>query len=127
MDKGLERLPPSCQTDDTRPFGQKPRFLRFSPRNRPFLMLLRNTSRLATIAGMNRTAPKAFTLWWVAVAAFTLICLWPIWSTRFPPLQDYPQHLLQAKIYAGRNDPQLGYQRYFEFHLRPVYATFFAT
>src|SRR5437899_2773521 len=71
--------------------------------------ILQNTSRIATIAQMNRATRKAFALWWVAVVAFVLIGLWPVWSTRFPPMQDYPQHLLQAQLLASACDAPSNY------------------
>ena len=74
---------------------------------------------------MNQAPSKAFALWWVAVVAFTIISLWPIWSTRFPPLQDYPQHLLQAKLLALACDSSSVYMRNFELRLQPTYATFY--
>jgi hypothetical protein len=74
---------------------------------------------------MNLTARKASALWWVAVVTFTLIGLWPIWSTRFPPMQDYPQHLLQAKLLASAWGAPSEYIRNFEIRLHPTYATFY--
>ena len=64
-------------------------------------------------------------VWRVTVGAFLCLALWPLWSARFPPMQDYPQHLAQAQMLAARNDPAFEYHRYFDFHLRPVYATFY--
>lgn len=69
---------------------------------------------------------KPWTIWWCAFAAFTVISLWPIWSERFPPMQDYPEHLLHAQMLSHRHDPRFNYDRDFEFHPTPVYATFFA-
>ena len=42
-------------------------------------------------------------------------------------MQDYPQHLLQAQMLRVHNDPAFDYNEYFEFHLRPVYSTFYLT
>jgi hypothetical protein len=86
---------------------------------------LLNASRLATIASMNAGIPKASALWWVAVVAFALISLWPIWSTRFPPMQDFPQHLLQAKLLASACREPSAYAQNFEIRLQPTYATFY--
>jgi hypothetical protein len=52
------------------------------------------------------------------------LALWPIWSERFPPMQDYPQHLLQAQMLRVHDNPAFDYNRNFEFHLRPYYAAF---
>ena len=131
MDKAWERLPPSCANAETHVqtltcanLTENPVSLGLSPDSR-ILHTLRNVGQLATIAQMNQTAPKAFTLWWVAVVAFTLICLWPIWSTRFPPLQDYPQHLLQAQLLASTWGEPSEYVRNFEIRLEPTNATFY--
>jgi hypothetical protein len=63
-------------------------------------------------------------LWHGAVIGFTLICLWPIWSSRLPALQDYPLHLLQAQLLAHRSDPHCDFIRYVDFHLQLGYAAF---
>jgi hypothetical protein len=64
------------------------------------------------------------TAWLVAQEAFLFLALWPIWSARFPPMQDYPQHLLQAQMLRVHDNPGFDYNRNFEFHLRPYYAAF---
>jgi hypothetical protein len=65
--------------------------------------------------------------WSITVAAFLCLALWPLWSARFPPMQDYPQHLFHAQALRVHNDPAFDYNRYYEFRLRPIYATFFLT
>jgi hypothetical protein len=62
--------------------------------------------------------------WLAALEAFLFLALWPIWSQRFPPMQDYPQHLLQAQMLRVHDNPAFDYNRNFEFHLRPYYAAF---
>ncbi len=63
---------------------------------------------------------------YLVVAIFTLIALWPIWSVRFLPMQDYPQHLLQAQIISSYNDPEFDYNQNFTYHLQLVpYMTFY--
>ena len=64
------------------------------------------------------------TIWLVALEAFLLLALWPIWSQRFPPMQDYPQHLLQAQMLRVHDNPAFDYNQNFTFHLRPYYAAF---
>src|SRR6266576_4892431 len=66
-------------------------------------------------------------VWSITVAAFLCLALWPLWSARFPPMQDYPLHLFHAQALRAHNDPAFDYNRYYEFRLRPVYATFFLT
>jgi hypothetical protein len=62
--------------------------------------------------------------WLVAVEAFLCLALWPIWSERFPPMQDYPQHLLQAQMLRVHDRAGFDYNQNFVFHLRPTYAAF---
>jgi hypothetical protein len=63
--------------------------------------------------------------WLVVLEVFLCLSLWPIWSERFPPMQDYPQHLLQAQMLRVHDNPAFDYNRNFTFHLRPYYAAFF--
>lgn len=65
-------------------------------------------------------------LWRIIVGLFVCLSLLPIWATRFPPMQDYPQHLFQAAVLSNYANPALNYSQYYECHLRPVYAAFFA-
>lgn len=66
-------------------------------------------------------------LWLFAVVLFTLVALYPIWSVRFLPLQDYPEHLLQAHMFSHRNDPSFDYNDHFDFNFRMApYVTFYA-
>ena len=57
----------------------------------------------------------------VGVAAvLILVNLLPIWLVRFPPLQDYPNHLLSAHIVAHYSDPNFDYAQNFLLSWRPV-------
>ncbi len=77
---------------------------------------------------MNEVTKRSQRLAWrITVGAFLCMALWPLWSARFPPMQDYPQHLFQTQVLRAHNDPAFDYNRYYEFRLRPVYATFFLT
>ena len=65
------------------------------------------------------------TFWYLVVALLTIISLWPIWSVRFPPMQDYPQHLSQVQILSEYSNPDYDYKDNFSADLKPVpYATF---
>jgi len=65
--------------------------------------------------------------WFIAVAAFTILNLWPIWSVRFPSMQDYPQHISQVQILSEYYNPDYDYSEYFTASLKPApYATFYA-
>lgn len=55
-----------------------------------------------------------------ATAVLILVNLWPIWLVRFPPLQDYPNHLLSAHIAAHYNDPNFDYAQNFVLSWHPV-------
>jgi len=71
-------------------------------------------------------SPRARRLVWrTAVAVFLALALWPIWANRFPPMQDYPQHLFHAHLLGALRDPRFDYAQYYEIHLQPVYALFY--
>ena len=53
-------------------------------------------------------------------AVLILVNLLPIWLVRFPPLQDYPNHLLSAHIIAHYNDPNFDYAQNFIPSWRPI-------
>ena len=55
------------------------------------------------------------------------MAVWPLWSARFPPMQDYPQHLFQAQVLRAYKDATFDYNQNFEVHLKPVYASFYLT
>src|ERR1700704_4826669 len=52
--------------------------------------------------------------------------LWPIWSARFPPMQDYPGQLFYSDVLHLHNDQASDFDRYYEFRFHPIYATFYA-
>lgn len=51
------------------------------------------------------------------VGALLIVGLLPLWIGRYPPLNDYPQHLLGAQIVVHYNDPNMGYAAGYE--IRP--------
>ncbi|HID63287.1 MAG TPA: hypothetical protein EYP49_11190, partial [Anaerolineae bacterium] len=53
-------------------------------------------------------------------AVLIVVNLLPIWLVRFPPLQDYPNHLLSAHIVAHYNDPNFDYAQNFVLSWRPI-------
>jgi hypothetical protein len=66
-------------------------------------------------------------IWLGVVLIFTCVALYPIWSVRFLPMQDYPEHLLQIDMLSHRSDPAFDYAKHFDFHLRLApYVTFYA-
>ncbi len=95
-------------------------------------MVRKNNGGKEMNPGETRNFPGPFhdskMIWLMAIAAFAIMSLWPIWSVRFLPMQDYPQHLLQAHMLHSSNNPALNYNDNFVFHLRVgPYMTFFAT
>ena len=65
--------------------------------------------------------------WYFVVALFSIISLWPIWSVRFPPMQDYPQHISQVQVLSEYGNPDYDYKDNFLANLKPApYATFYA-
>lgn len=55
-----------------------------------------------------------------AAVVLILSSLLPIWTATFPPLQDYPNHLLSAHMAAHYNDPNFDYAQNFILEWRPV-------
>jgi hypothetical protein len=63
----------------------------------------------------------------IIALSMTVISLVPLWGRRFVPMQDYPQHLLQAQMLTAQNDPRLDYPENFEIRLKVgSYAAFYA-
>lgn len=85
------------------------------------------TQRAARTGRRRMKLPTQKHLWWITVAVFLCMTLWPIWSARFPPMQDYPGQLFYAEVLRAHNDPASDYDRYYEFRFHPVYATFYLT
>jgi hypothetical protein len=84
-------------------------------------------SRPACRAAAERVTPSTEKLAWrLALAACLALALVPIWSARFPAMQDYPGQLLYAEVLRSHGDPASEYDRYYDFRFSPVYATFYA-
>ena len=66
------------------------------------------------------------TIWLIVIIIFTLISNYPIWSVKFLPMQDYPQHIMQVHILSSKNDINVDYKYNFDinFHLF-IYSTFY--
>ena len=64
-------------------------------------------------------------LWWIVLTMFMGASLFPIWSTRCPPMQDYPRHLALAEILNRIHDPAFDYGQNFDDHLRVGPYSFF--
>jgi len=78
--------------------------------------LQRGTGEPAAVAG------------WAALILFLAVSLFPLWTSRFPPMQDYPQHLAATAILAGLHDPAFDYGRNLEGRLRiGPYSLFYLT
>lgn len=61
------------------------------------------------------------------VVFLMILNLIPIWFFEYPPLQDYPQHLLQDKITMDYGNAEFGYGKYFDlrFSLIPTLFSIF--
>ena len=51
------------------------------------------------------------------VAALTALSLFPLWSSRLLPMQDYPQHLLLAQIASTYHQPGLQWGEWYRVDL----------
>lgn len=69
--------------------------------------------------------PLPHALFYLVIAVLTSLCLWPIWSLDFLPMQDYPQHLFISHITSHINDPALNYSQYYQSELQPGPYSFF--
>ncbi len=54
------------------------------------------------------------------VAIFIILCLLPIWVVEFPPLQDYPEHLLRISMLNNFNNPEFNFKENFDLNLIPI-------
>ncbi|MDO8740484.1 MAG: hypothetical protein Q7J54_02815 [Candidatus Woesearchaeota archaeon] len=62
------------------------------------------------------------------VAFLIVLNLVPIWFFAYPPLQDYPQHLIQDKIIMDYQNKEFDYSKYFDlrFSLIPTLFSIFS-
>lgn len=54
-----------------------------------------------------------------ATLLLTLLSLWPVWQRRFPPMQDYPQHVFLAHVMGTANDPRFDWAEHYRVSYRP--------
>ena len=59
-------------------------------------------------------------LYIILVLILTFLSLLPIWIVEFPPLQDYPFHLLEAHIFANYWNPNFSFQEIFHISYFPT-------
>ncbi len=52
--------------------------------------------------------------WWFLVVAIAIAMLAPIWLSVYPPIYDYPNHLLEAQVMAQYRNPRFGYAEGYE-------------
>ena len=66
------------------------------------------------------------TIWLIVIIIFTLISNYPIWSVKFLPMQDYPQHIMQVHILSSKNDLKFDYKYNYDINFRLfTYSTFY--
>ena len=63
---------------------------------------------------------------YAAVILLAALSLWPVWSVRFLPMQDYPQHLFIAYVTATFEDQSLAWGRFYQANLavKPYMLTY---
>ena len=89
------------------------------------------TGQLLSEQMAGKTSEKGYsgekTILVLIAGLFTIACLAAIWLVRFLPMQDYPQHLLQAHIVSMAGQTDLDFRSHFDarLHLSP-YVTFYA-
>lgn len=52
-------------------------------------------------------------LFYLTVIVLTALALFPLWSSRLLPMQDYPQHLLLAQIAATYDQPGMNWKEWY--------------
>lgn len=52
-------------------------------------------------------------LFYLSVVVLTALALFPLWSNRLLPMQDYPQHLLLAQIAATYDEPGVNWKEWY--------------
>lgn len=68
-------------------------------------------------------APKLFLL--VLTIAVCWMA-WPLWATRYLPIEDLPQHVAAIRVLHSFADPHFGFQRYFELQIfRTQYLAYY--
>lgn len=54
---------------------------------------------------------------YLSLFLITAVSLWPLWSTRFLAMQDYPQHLFLAEVIATFDDPAFNWREFYRVDL----------
>lgn len=72
--------------------------------------MLPKSDRLAT--GIKRLELSTV-LFYGTLVLLSLASLWPVWTTRFLPMQDYPQHLYLAQVMATYNDSSYNWKEFY--------------
>jgi hypothetical protein len=68
------------------------------------------------------TAARADRRFWIAFAVCAAAALVPLWSVRYLPMADLPQHAAQVSIWLNLDDPAMGFADQFEVHLFVPYV-----
>jgi hypothetical protein len=66
------------------------------------------------------TAERERKLFRLAFAVLSLATLVPIWTTRFHPLPDLPNHIAAASVWHNYANPDFDFQRYYVLKLGPT-------
>lgn len=76
-----------------------------------------------------KISPRTDTaLFYAVVFTLTAVTVWPLWSTRFLPMQDYPQHLFLAHLSATWSDPAYNWKDFYclDLQFRPYMLWYLA-
>jgi hypothetical protein len=65
-------------------------------------------------------------VYWTCFAVCAVLTLLPLWSVKYPPMVDLPQHAAQISIWKNLHDPRFGFAEFFELELRTPYLATYA-
>jgi hypothetical protein len=71
-------------------------------------------SKAGSRTGLGHLERRVFHLW---VLLLTVATLWPIWTLRLLPMQDYPQHLFLSQVIATYDAPALDWKLHYDIDL----------
>ena len=85
------------------------------------------------MAGTNRPGEAStrieWQVWWTLLGLFGVLALSPLWTARYPPMQDYAEHVFYAHVLQHYDGPTLDYREYYTVALgaRPYSAFYWIT
>jgi len=65
-------------------------------------------------------------VFWFSLLVCSLWMAWPLWVTRYLPIEDLPQHLAAIRVLHDYHNPRFAFERYFELTLfRTQYLAYY--